>query len=47
MSPEVRLPLCEPSDATRAAVQKAMAQLGLVGPQRLVRKVAQIVSLAG
>ena len=47
MSAEVRLPLCEPGEATRMAVQQALAQLGLVGPHLLVRKAAQIVSLFG
>jgi 4-hydroxy-tetrahydrodipicolinate synthase len=40
MSPEVRLPLCGPSDATRTAVQKALAQLGLVGPRGLIPSAA-------
>lgn len=40
MSPELRLPLCEPGEVTRATIQTALAQLGLVGPHRVVRSVA-------
>jgi 4-hydroxy-tetrahydrodipicolinate synthase len=47
MSPVLRLPLCGPSDATRAMVQKALAQLGLVGPHILVRSAARVMSLCG
>jgi len=47
MRPDVRLPLCGPGDATRSAVQKALAQLGLVGPHMLVRNLARVASLFG
>jgi 4-hydroxy-tetrahydrodipicolinate synthase len=46
MSSKVRLPLCEPSEATQTAVRKALAQLGLVGPHSLVRSAARVVSLS-
>jgi 4-hydroxy-tetrahydrodipicolinate synthase len=46
MSAEVRLPLCGPSDATRTAVQKALAQLGLVGPHILVRTAARVTTFS-
>jgi len=41
MSPDLRLPLCEPAEATRIAVRKALAQVGLIGPTLLVRTAAQ------
>lgn len=44
MKPELRLPLCEPAEATRSAVRKALAHLGLLGPNLLVRGVARAVS---
>jgi 4-hydroxy-tetrahydrodipicolinate synthase len=47
MRPDVRLPLYGPSEPTQAAVQKALAQLGLVGPHILVRSTARVVSLCG
>jgi len=47
MSPEVRLPLCEPGESTRASVRKALAQLGLVGPHGLVRSAVRVMSLCG
>jgi 4-hydroxy-tetrahydrodipicolinate synthase len=40
MSPEVRLPLCEPAEATRTAIRKALTQQRLLGPHRLIRSVA-------
>ena len=47
MSPELRLPLCGPSESTRTAVQKALAQLGLVGPHRLIRSATRVAALCG
>jgi 4-hydroxy-tetrahydrodipicolinate synthase len=44
MTPEVRLPLCEPAESTRSAVRKALIQLGLLGPNRVVRTVARALS---
>jgi 4-hydroxy-tetrahydrodipicolinate synthase len=40
MGPALRLPLCEPGEATRKTVQTALAQLGLVGPHPLARSAA-------
>jgi 4-hydroxy-tetrahydrodipicolinate synthase len=37
MTPELRLPLCEPAEATRIGVRTALTQLGLLGPSLLVR----------
>jgi hypothetical protein len=45
MSAELRLPLCEPGPTAQAAVQQALAQLGLVGPYGLARSAARVVSL--
>jgi 4-hydroxy-tetrahydrodipicolinate synthase len=47
MSPEVRLPLCEPGEPARIAVRKALLQLGLVGPQGFVQSAARVASLCG
>jgi 4-hydroxy-tetrahydrodipicolinate synthase len=46
MSPELRLPLCEPAETTRSVVRKALAQLGLIGPQ-LLRSAARVLAFAG
>jgi 4-hydroxy-tetrahydrodipicolinate synthase len=46
MSPELRLPLCEPAETTRVAVRKALTQLGLIGPQ-LLRSAARVLAFAG
>jgi 4-hydroxy-tetrahydrodipicolinate synthase len=46
MSAELRLPLCEPAETTRAAVRKALTQLGLLGPS-LLRNAAKVLSSAG
>ena len=45
MSPELRPPLCEPAETTRAAVRKALTQLGLLGPQ-LLRTAVRALSFA-
>jgi len=47
MKPDVRLPLCEPAEATRTAVRKALTQLGLLGPNLLVRSAARALSHCG
>jgi 4-hydroxy-tetrahydrodipicolinate synthase len=47
MRPDVRLPLCEPAEATRTAVRKALTQLGLLGPNLLVRSAARALSHCG
>jgi 4-hydroxy-tetrahydrodipicolinate synthase len=47
MSAELRLPLCEPGETTKTAVRKALTQLGLIGPNLLVRSAARVLSLAG
>lgn len=47
MKPELRLPLCEPAEATRTAVRKALTQLGLLGPNLLVRSAARALSHCG
>jgi 4-hydroxy-tetrahydrodipicolinate synthase len=46
MSAELRLPLCEPAETTRAAVRKALTQLGLLGPNLLMRNAARALSFA-
>jgi 4-hydroxy-tetrahydrodipicolinate synthase len=47
MSAELRLPLCEPAETTRMAVRKALTQLALIGPHRLVRNAVRVLSYAG
>jgi len=47
MSAELRLPLCEPAEETRSQIRKALAQLGLIGPNLLVRNAARALSFAG
>jgi len=47
MKPELRLPLCEPAETTRTAVRKALTQLGLLGPNLLVRSAAHALSFCG
>lgn len=47
MSPELRLPLCEPAETTRVIVRKALTQLGLIGPNRLARSAVRVLSFAG
>jgi 4-hydroxy-tetrahydrodipicolinate synthase len=47
MSAELRLPLCEPAETTRGAMRKALTQLGLIGPNLLLRNAARALSLAG
>jgi 4-hydroxy-tetrahydrodipicolinate synthase len=44
MASEVRLPLCEPTGATRTAVRKALTQLGLLGPNLLVQSASRVLS---
>jgi 4-hydroxy-tetrahydrodipicolinate synthase len=44
MAPELRLPLCEPAEATRTALRKALTQLGLLGPSLLVRSASRVLS---
>jgi 4-hydroxy-tetrahydrodipicolinate synthase len=47
MKPDLRLPLCEPAETTRTAVRKALTQLGLLGPNLLVRSAARALSYCG
>jgi 4-hydroxy-tetrahydrodipicolinate synthase len=47
MSAELRLPLCEPAETTRGAVRKALTQLGLIGPNLLMRSAARALSFVG
>jgi 4-hydroxy-tetrahydrodipicolinate synthase len=47
MSAELRLPLCEPAETTRGVVRKALTQLGLIGPNLLLRNAARALSFAG
>ena len=47
MSPELRLPLCLPAETTRSAVRKALSQLGLVGPNLLVRSAHRVLAFSG
>lgn len=47
MRAEVRLPLCEPGETTRALVRRALSRLGLVGPHPLVRGAIQALSFSG
>ena len=47
MSPEVRLPLCEPAETTRVAVRKALLHLGIIGSNFLVRGAARALSYSG
>ncbi len=47
MSPDVRLPLCEPADATRSAVRRALAQLGLLGSNLLFQSAVHAFSHRG
>ena len=46
MDQAVRLPLCEPSAATRESVTKALAGLHLLAPPTRLRSLARAVSLA-
>ena len=46
MSPELRLPLCEPAEMTRTAIRKALTQLGLLGPSLLVRTAQRALAFA-
>lgn len=47
MCPEVRLPLCEPAEATRVAVRKALLHLGIIGSNVLARSAARALSYSG
>ncbi len=47
MSPELRLPLCEPAETTRIALRKALAQLGVLGPNLFVRNAIHAFSRCG
>lgn len=44
MSPELRLPLCEPAETTRSAVHSALIRLGIIGPNQLVQSVNRALS---
>ena len=47
MSSEVRLPLCEPAETTKALVRKALSRLGLVGPNFVARNAVRTLSFSG
>jgi 4-hydroxy-tetrahydrodipicolinate synthase len=47
MNPELRLPLCEPAETTRAAVQKALTQVGALSPHFHLDAQARQYRLAG
>ena len=47
MSAEVRLPLCEPAETTRALVRRALSRLGIIGSNVLVRGAARALSYSG
>jgi 4-hydroxy-tetrahydrodipicolinate synthase len=47
MSADLRLPLCEPAETTRAIVRRALSRLGLIGPNLLVRGAVRAFSYSG
>ena len=47
MSPELRLPLCEPAETTQALVRRALARRGLIGRNLLVRGTVRALSYSG
>jgi 4-hydroxy-tetrahydrodipicolinate synthase len=47
MSAEVRLPLCEPDETTKAIVRRALSRLGLIGPNPVVRGARRALSFSG